>query len=259
MENQINVGDQNTQQIAQNPVSQPVQIPEKPKTDYFMIGGIVLACFVLFGFGGYYLGKQSGTSSLTMTKDQNSIIPTAVPAVNNPMPNTTDSSVKTTDPAVNWKKYIDNQAGFELDYPMDKFKMTSNPTKIVNTILPPETGSQADDNNGWLYIEISTNPLTEPVAVNDWVIKNWPNQDKTTQTNFKIGDIDAVMFDGGNIEPKSNKYLFIIKGNQIIQISAHYLNFSVSQGSIKNPYYDQIKSLWTKDVNQILSSFKFIN
>jgi len=54
MENQINVGDQNTQQIGTNPVSKPVISPEKPKTNYLLIAGIVIACFVVFGIGGRY-------------------------------------------------------------------------------------------------------------------------------------------------------------------------------------------------------------
>lgn len=69
MENQMNAGNQNTQQIGKNPVSQPVLAPEKPKTNYLMIGGIVLACFVLFGFGGYYLGKQSNGDSIAVPND----------------------------------------------------------------------------------------------------------------------------------------------------------------------------------------------
>jgi hypothetical protein len=38
MENQVSVGDQNTQQIGQNSVNQPVTIQEKPKTNYLMKG-----------------------------------------------------------------------------------------------------------------------------------------------------------------------------------------------------------------------------
>lgn len=34
-----------------------------------MIGGVVLACFVVFGFGGYYLGSQSNKSQKTTTND----------------------------------------------------------------------------------------------------------------------------------------------------------------------------------------------
>ena len=57
MENQIKVGDQNTQQIGQNPDSQPVQIQEKPKINYLVIGITILLCLVVFGFGGYFLKK----------------------------------------------------------------------------------------------------------------------------------------------------------------------------------------------------------
>ena len=59
MENQINIGDQNAQQIGKNPINQPAVSPEKPKLNYLVIAGIILACFIVFGFGGYYLGKQS--------------------------------------------------------------------------------------------------------------------------------------------------------------------------------------------------------
>lgn len=69
MENQINVGDQNTQQIGQNPIGQSVSIPEKPKKNYVIIGTAVLVCFVIFGFGGYYLGKQSSRNSETVSNN----------------------------------------------------------------------------------------------------------------------------------------------------------------------------------------------
>lgn len=59
MENQINVGDQNTQQIGQNSANKPISIQEKPKVNYLVIGIVVLVCFIVFGLGGYYLGKQS--------------------------------------------------------------------------------------------------------------------------------------------------------------------------------------------------------
>jgi len=63
MENQINVGDQNTQQIGQNPVNQSAQFPEKPTVNYLVIWVIVLIGLLLFGFGGYYLGKQSSKNT----------------------------------------------------------------------------------------------------------------------------------------------------------------------------------------------------
>lgn len=71
MENQINIGDQNAQQTGQNVVSQPMLTPEKPKTNYLLMVGIILVCFVLFGFGGYYLGKQSINNTSTMVQNNN--------------------------------------------------------------------------------------------------------------------------------------------------------------------------------------------
>jgi len=47
MENQMNVGYKNAQQVGQNPVNQPVMTPEGPKTNYLIIGGIVLACLMV--------------------------------------------------------------------------------------------------------------------------------------------------------------------------------------------------------------------
>jgi len=83
MENQINDGSQNTQQIGQNPVNQPVLTSEKPKANYLLIGGIILACFVIFGFGGYYLGNQSSSSQQTNNLDQSQSTPTENSQANN--------------------------------------------------------------------------------------------------------------------------------------------------------------------------------
>ena len=110
-----------------------------------------------------------------------------------------------------------------------------------------------------LYVDILSDKLTEPVTVEDWVTYNWPNQDKSARKDIKVDGVNAVIFDGGNVEPKSNKYMFIIKGNDFIQISAHYLNFLTNQGGGKNPYYDQTKNLWINNIDQILSTFKFVD
>ena len=92
MENQINAGDQNTQQIGQN-VASPLPVnPEKPKTNYLMIGGIVLACFVIFGFGGYYLGKQSNKIQNTTTNNEAFPTNTPVTSTQSILPSTTPSS-----------------------------------------------------------------------------------------------------------------------------------------------------------------------
>ncbi|PIP17240.1 MAG: hypothetical protein COX44_00965 [Candidatus Portnoybacteria bacterium CG23_combo_of_CG06-09_8_20_14_all_37_13] len=76
MENQMNAGNQNTQPFGQNPVNQPAPTPEKPKVNYMVIGLIVLACFVVFGLGVYYLGKQSSSKRATQVSQTSIPIPT---------------------------------------------------------------------------------------------------------------------------------------------------------------------------------------
>lgn len=67
MENQPNTDNQNAQQIGQNPVAQPVQIPEKPKVNYWIISTVILfvlliAVSIFFVFkskNGQFQPKQS--------------------------------------------------------------------------------------------------------------------------------------------------------------------------------------------------------
>lgn len=65
MENQINVGGQNTQQTDQNPVSQPVQVLEKPKFNFWMISTIILATLLLGILGWVFLISQQSSTIKT--------------------------------------------------------------------------------------------------------------------------------------------------------------------------------------------------
>lgn len=75
METQVNVGDQNVQQIEQNPVSQTSQAVEKPKANYLIISTIVLLV-VLLGLGYFYLKNfksQKATSSLSQISEDGNV------------------------------------------------------------------------------------------------------------------------------------------------------------------------------------------
>lgn len=63
MENQINVSDQNTRQIGQNTVSQPVQVPEKPKINYWMISMLVLLLVFIGLFGALKVLQKVGVTT----------------------------------------------------------------------------------------------------------------------------------------------------------------------------------------------------
>lgn len=63
MENQINVDDQNTQQIAQNFNSQPIQTPEKPKINYWVISTVFLFILLMTCGGWIVLNSKNKSSS----------------------------------------------------------------------------------------------------------------------------------------------------------------------------------------------------
>ena len=64
MENQINVGDQNTQQIGQNP-NQPEQIPGKPKINYWMISTVVPILIFLGAVSLYFFSTRQQSNQKT--------------------------------------------------------------------------------------------------------------------------------------------------------------------------------------------------
>lgn len=94
MENQMNAGNQNTQQVGQNPVNQPAPTPEKPKVNYVVIGVIVLVCFIIFGFGGYFLGKLSNNPPIATQSDNTLPLPTSQTST----PTTSQNVTPTTSP-----------------------------------------------------------------------------------------------------------------------------------------------------------------
>lgn len=118
MDNQVNPDDQNAQQIGQNPINQPVLAPEKSKTNYLLIGGVVLACFVVFGIGGYFLGKQSSM------KPDNRIVENFLSPTNSPVVNQDISPTITS----NSNAYLGN--GFQVELTKGWSNLTNNCQQI---------------------------------------------------------------------------------------------------------------------------------
>lgn len=130
MENQINPGNQNTQQIGQTPMSQPTVTPEKPKIRFLLIGGMVFICFIVFGFGGYYLGKQSSIPREEIVEARNQAPLNSIPATNNPR----ISENKITQP-------VDGcTTSFSSKYLKMSFKYDSCVWKLSEKLITPEAG-----------------------------------------------------------------------------------------------------------------------
>lgn len=165
MENQINVGDQNTQQIGQNPLNQPVITPEKPKTNYLMIGGIILVCFVFFGFGGYYLGKQSSNG---FNQESNQPNPYGSPTTiaSSPSPESSARPTSVPDQTSTWKTYTNSKYGYTVRYPEGW-----EPNRGPGNLSDKELASQRDI---------------------DFYDPSLPGEDPGTGLNIRVNELEAT-------------------------------------------------------------------
>jgi len=127
----MNTVNQNTQQIGQDPINQTAVVPDKPKTNYLLIGGVVLACFVIFGFGGYYLGTQSSVPQQTANERQNQASPSPVSNIINP---TVNENKITQSPIA------DCTSTFSSKYIKLAFKYNSCIWKMSENLITPEAG-----------------------------------------------------------------------------------------------------------------------
>lgn len=106
MENQVNIGDQNTQQIGQNPISQPMIPQEKSKLNYWMISTIVLIMILFLG-GVYTLSLRS------KSVENKQHLPSVT---NNPLPTAT-TTPPLSDTTKNWKTYTNPNPKYTIKYP----------------------------------------------------------------------------------------------------------------------------------------------
>lgn len=253
MENQMNVGNQNTQQIGQNPVSQPVMTSEKPKTNYLMIGGIVLACFLVFGFGGYFLGKQSTSSPIANGSIQPSPTTISTPAntiAPSPTNNTSNQQLKTHD-----SKFVTFQ------YPASLYEWSFG--RGVNLeyfqINSVDSNSQDSPNRASIDFDIHV-PQYRPEQTleekRQAIIKSqqeYPSMNYV-MTDRKIDGYDALVIEStGNTVPSSSIYysknVWVRKNNVMYEIGLNIVGESVAKR-------DSIKAQYNPVFENILNSVK---
>jgi len=96
MENQINTGDKNTQQIGQNPINQSIPITKKSKVNYWMILSVVLAVGLVLVSGLHTLSlKNTSNSNNQQITQPNSITPTGKAIQASPASPVTQEAVTT--------------------------------------------------------------------------------------------------------------------------------------------------------------------
>ncbi len=135
----MNVTNQNSQQIGQNPVNQSPVSLEQPKMNYLLIGGVVLACFVVFGFGGYYLGKQSSIYQPNLNNTQNQISPTATPESNIPTTAPTNQQISTLPSGWSYKDNGECAVKFAIPPKTKPYYMPYDPNRQPS--VTDDTGS----------------------------------------------------------------------------------------------------------------------
>ena len=180
MENQINIGDQNSKKIGQNPDKQYMPISEKPKTNYLAIVITVLVSFIVFGVGGYYLGLNNQQYQQKNSAQQISSSPTEVTQ--------TTPNINPTTPPISkegWSTYNNTQNFYTISYPSD-WQVDNYKGVFVNipgevTFTPPsELSIQAENFRTKVAIMMMT---TEKIRYNlntqelfdEWLVKNVSN------------------------------------------------------------------------------------
>lgn len=262
MENQTNTGDQNAQQIGRNSISEAIPTSEKPKMNYQLISVVVLTCFVIFGFSGYYLGKQSSNSQQPSNLKQGETTPTRISQVDNPTTNPSPTSTGVVIPG--WKSYVNTKNGYSLQYP-NSFELVKGP----GTNLPDEefqkldnisfSGMQkSEDSNAGVVFGITVNPQDangKPIqcTTNDECLQKWmgvlnKTADQVSYINKIITGKNLKGFEYENknsLYTQTNQYFVYPEGNKIWQVSLTTNNYTTAEVA---PTFDQI-----------LSTFKLVN
>jgi hypothetical protein len=125
MENQVNVGNQNTQQIGQNPISQPSPVLDKSKTNVGLIVAIAAVCSLVFGFGGYYLGIR--TSTVQQYNNQNHPISSSSPEITQIQSSPTPNAITTS---ISLKTYTSKLEKLSFKYPSDWKEIPYNQSNL---------------------------------------------------------------------------------------------------------------------------------
>jgi len=133
MKNQVNMGNQNAQQIGQNPVNQAVET----KVNYWAISTLIL--FFILVFGGFYTFTLSNKS--TNSAGIANLRPTDIVPTNTPEPIVSSpTSTNKIDLSAGWKR-AENLSLVTFEYPFGWHVSSSWPTDYkgpVTIVLDPE-------------------------------------------------------------------------------------------------------------------------
>lgn len=144
MENQVNIDNQNSQQIGQNPIDQSTMIPKKPKINFWMISTLILFV-ILIATGIYAINiknrRSDNLKTFTPTPTlYNREIPTEAPTQElTKIPTIAESSMQI---------FRNENFGYEISYPKTWQKKDNIPAPCPDTAQVIGTGSVVDLSKG---------------------------------------------------------------------------------------------------------------
>lgn len=251
MENQINVGDQNTQQVGQNPADQPVEIQEKPKVNYWTISTIVLLV-ILLGWSGFYVlnaGEQLKSQQATIEPPVKNT-PTQQPATIEPI-KTGNWQLKTVD-----KSNLDNFLDLYL------VETNSGEETYLGKILPYVPEKEAvltNDQQKVIFIQTTAGkPEDSYIPLDDKVVV-YSIPEKKNINRITLREIKAAI---PNLQIPRNailNYLAISPSNTKVAMSYGYalekdwgsdiIIFDISTGRIQALEEKGIVKSWKSETN----------
>lgn len=256
MENQVNVGNQNTQPVGQNPVVQP-DVLDKPKANFIAPFAVGLICSLVFGVGGYFLGKQSIPSS-SNRNENNSIVLSEAPTRISPSP----IPISVTIPG--WKNSTIPSLGLAFQYPpnLEFISDINNSTVLAGD----KEYWVAVDGSDVIYLSIYLYKSTKTPS--DW----WSSEGKNKFDKL-ADEIENVISQKATVNLTYDQKLSIFAEKQALEVivtsdyesqntpKQRYLTLLQQKGYIVMlSYQDQGTTESSIDISkQILSTFKFDN
>jgi hypothetical protein len=272
MENQTNTGEQNIPQVGQNPVSQPMQVLDKPKTNIVPIVMVAIVCSLVFGSGGYFLGKQSLSTKQTTNNDQ--LQPTPVSSFDTaitPTPLAETSNLKTYtsnnqnyvpssffQKFPNFKNDIPSKLTFDYPKTWEVFKIDSTPYN--KTILmfslhknDPRFSNCRSDGPCENFADIQFRIGMTDSTIKDFDNEFWGQGYPIAKTNnITVNGVQTVQVFNTNTSPFPAGTLYKIAPGAQVNVTSEFFNFNDQNNEAEY-------SMQTiQEINQILSSLKFI-
>lgn len=253
MENQPITNPSETTPISSAPVVQP-SAPIQTKTNLVMpILLTVLVCAIIFGFGGYYIGKQSSIGQQLTSGGQNT---SGVILPSSPSPALTTPTSTTVNALDNMKVYTNTAFNFSFQYPSDLFVYQgSSQTDSQYWSNKIDGGGPLELGQDGIWLNMSfSNPGPTMTSFYNKVIDLKVNESISESAVTKLSDLNtngikgAVYFQGvpANFAGES---AYTYEAVWIKDSFVFRLNFSAfTQNNLQNQ---------KKTFDKILSTFKF--